>query len=277
MACGHSGGNFTSSLGNEFWVIAQYDSLNYKNDLGITNLAGDDKLAAFFNIEFPVNNGSGCGDLMPVVSKLNGVALFTAVTRAYTGWTVTGDQFENRVPGVAVNNGTTNVATATNVKWVDVHTMTFNIDLTGVPVGTYNIVVSNGCGTHKKGVGIGMLKVLKYIHTVGTPNIDVVTGNGTPKDIAVDPSTGQAAISYSTYWVKWTNNYTTSSPHIDSWYDTITGQYAKMAWWMRIPGSSGIASTKAHGIPAITRPGRGPTGPATSGPAPRGNPVLETG
>jgi hypothetical protein len=169
--------------------------------------------------------------LTPVVSTLNGKAVFTAVDKPYTGWTIGGDMFEDGTPGVTVSNGTTDLATGTNVKWVDVHTMTFDIDLSTVPNGTYNIVVSNGCGSHKKGVGTGMLKVLKYIYVVGTPNIDVVTGNTTPTDIAIDPSSDQVAVSYSNFWRSWSNDYTTSSSAHDSWWDWMTNQHVTMAWW----------------------------------------------
>jgi hypothetical protein len=38
----------SSTVWHEFWVIKQYDSFNYKNDFGVTNLAGEDPLASFF-------------------------------------------------------------------------------------------------------------------------------------------------------------------------------------------------------------------------------------
>jgi len=44
-----------SVAGNEYWVIAQYDSHDYKNIYGIVNDAGDDPLAAFFRYDLNVS------------------------------------------------------------------------------------------------------------------------------------------------------------------------------------------------------------------------------
>jgi len=40
--------------GNEYWVIVEEKDADYKNDYGITNLAGDDPLAAFFRFDLDV-------------------------------------------------------------------------------------------------------------------------------------------------------------------------------------------------------------------------------
>jgi hypothetical protein len=48
--------NVAGQNGNEFWVIAQYDGLDYTNDLGVPNLAGTDPLAAFFRHDLSVGN-----------------------------------------------------------------------------------------------------------------------------------------------------------------------------------------------------------------------------
>jgi len=45
----------SSTVNHEFWVIAQYNNYDYKNTFGVTNLAGDDKLAAFFRYDLYVS------------------------------------------------------------------------------------------------------------------------------------------------------------------------------------------------------------------------------
>ena len=48
--------NVTGISGHEYWVIAQYDDFDYKNDFGTTNLAGDDPLASFFRYSLTVSD-----------------------------------------------------------------------------------------------------------------------------------------------------------------------------------------------------------------------------
>jgi len=48
--------NVTSTKHNEFCIIAQYDTFNYTNKLGVPNLADTDKLVAFFRYNLAVNN-----------------------------------------------------------------------------------------------------------------------------------------------------------------------------------------------------------------------------
>lgn len=43
--------NVTGNEGNEFWVIAEYDGLDYTNDFGVPNTANTDTLAAFFRYD----------------------------------------------------------------------------------------------------------------------------------------------------------------------------------------------------------------------------------
>jgi hypothetical protein len=45
----------SNTLDAEYWVIAQYDKNDYKNTFGVTNGAGDDKLAAFFRYDLYVS------------------------------------------------------------------------------------------------------------------------------------------------------------------------------------------------------------------------------
>ncbi len=47
--------NVTGTEGQEFWVIAQYDDFDYSNEFGVSNLAGTDKLAAFFRYDLSVS------------------------------------------------------------------------------------------------------------------------------------------------------------------------------------------------------------------------------
>jgi len=223
--------NITGTEGNEFWVIARYDAFDYSNDFGVPNEADGDPLEALFRSGLEVASESPCQNWVPVVDTLNDKATWCAVNRPYTGWTIKGDLFEDGDLGVAVNNGASDVAVGTNVQWIDQNTITFDIDLTSVAVGTYDIVVTNGCGDQKTGVGVDMLKVLKWIHVVGDPNIDVVTGLNTPIDIAIDPSSDQVAISYGKYWRKWTSDYASSSPNYDSWYNKWLVDYVDLGAW----------------------------------------------
>jgi hypothetical protein len=43
--------NVDGNDGNEFWVIAEYDGLDYTNDMGVPNTANTDTLAAFFRYD----------------------------------------------------------------------------------------------------------------------------------------------------------------------------------------------------------------------------------
>jgi hypothetical protein len=213
--------NINSADGNEFWVIVEDQVNNYKNDFGVTNNCGDDKLAAFFRSDLFVSDQSSCLNLVPIVNKLNGLATYIAGKQSYTEWVTEGDQFEGGAPGVDVSNGSISVASGTNVQWVDAQHLSFDIDLTPVATGVYDIVVTNGCGMQKKGIGTSMLSILKSINVVGTPNMDIVTGVGAPRDIGLDPATGNAAVTYDKkFWRKWSNTYTTAfDTNIPNWTD----------------------------------------------------------
>jgi hypothetical protein len=207
----------TQLQGNEYWVIVEYPDFDYTNEFGVINDAWEDSLAAFFRYDLFVYEESPCNNWVPVVGSLNGKENYIAAAKQQTGWTIQGDLFEDGDVGVAVNNGTSDIAFGTDVVWVDINTITFDIDLTDVPVGTYDIVVINGCGAQERGIGEDMLTVLKWIHVVGDPNIDVVTGYGTPKDIAIDPSSDRVAILYGNTWRRWTDEYETVSAAFYGW------------------------------------------------------------
>ncbi|MFH1676542.1 MAG: hypothetical protein ABIC40_05910 [bacterium] len=224
--------NINGTTGNEYWIIAEDANLDYTNEFGITNLADTDPLAAFFRFDLTVSDESGCNNWVPAVDTLNGEINYNAVTKPYTGWTIEGDLFEDGTPGVAVNDGASDLVYATNVQWIDVNKLYFDIDLTGLPIGTYDMVVINGCGAKERGIGTDMLTVLKWIHTVGTPNIDVATGYGTPTEIAIDPSSDQTAVYYFNTWVKWSSDYTVHASPYSSWASQEMGPGDTQATFM---------------------------------------------
>jgi len=216
--------NITGLDDQDFWVIAQYDNFDYSNDYGVPNLAESDVLSAFFRFDLEISPESLCNDWVPVINTLNGESEYLAVTRPYTGWTIEGDYFEGSAIEVAVSDGTTDVATATDVVIVDQQNLLFDIDLSEVPIGTYDIVVTNGCGAMESAVAEDMLTVLKWIYPVGDTNLDVVSDYTTPKDITVDPSSDQTGIAYEDkYWVNWSDNYTTDSGQLNTWWNTFIG------------------------------------------------------
>ena len=55
--------------GQDYWVIVEDQNHDYKNDYGITNLCGDDKLAAFFHYDLPIGTKPDipCGPWDPAV------------------------------------------------------------------------------------------------------------------------------------------------------------------------------------------------------------------
>jgi hypothetical protein len=224
--------NITSAEGNEYWVIVEQQNADYKNNFGVTNLCGDDRLAAFFRFDLKVDaEQSPCNDLTPMVTTLNDVTNYTAFSEPNTGWTVGGSSFEDGTPAVAVNNGTSDVAFGTNVAFVDDSHITFDVDLTSVPNGIYDIVVTNGCGLQLKGTGVGLLTILRHIVVTGTPNIDVSTGFSVPWDIAVSETSDKVGITYSEVykWRYYSNNYQNMVEY-DTWDDPWNGiplQYAR--------------------------------------------------
>jgi hypothetical protein len=228
--------NVTGNGDQEYWVMVEYENYDYTNDFGVVNDAWEDALTAVFRFNLDVPNEIECNDWVPVVDTLNGKTSSYAAAKPHTGWTVEGDLFEDGNPGVAVSDGSSDVAVAANVLWVDINTISFDIDLSDVPAGTYDIVVTNGCGAQEEGVGEDLLTVLNWIHVVDDPNIDVVTGYDGPTDITVDPSSDQVGISYANYWVKWSNDYSTHSGKYNSWYNSWLPGYPDMWYWDSQPG-----------------------------------------
>jgi len=223
--------NLTGAEGNEYWVAAEYSEHDYSNPLEVPNDTDDDPLTAYFRHDLYVSPESNCNDWIPVIDTLNGEISFMAVTRSYTGWQLGGDLFEDGSPGVSVSDGVTDIAVATNVDWIDQNSLTFDIDLTGVTHGTYDIVVTNGCGAKEIAVSEDMLTVLRYIEPVEA-NIDVVTGYGMPVDITIDPADDRVGIAYEELgqWVLWTDDYSVDVP-IDTWYNPYNGRNVWIGNW----------------------------------------------
>jgi hypothetical protein len=48
--------NVAGTLGNEYWIIAEYSSLDYSNDFSTPNLAQDDPLTAYFRYDLEVSS-----------------------------------------------------------------------------------------------------------------------------------------------------------------------------------------------------------------------------
>jgi hypothetical protein len=214
-------------------------------------------VAGFWNVV--VTNGCGgtkgvganafevipCENLVPTVSKLNGMAQYATMPGPFTGWTVLGDKFEAGTGlGVAATQGGIDKAVGTNVTWVDVNTITFDIDLTGQPVGTYDITVTNGCGTMQKGTGTGLLVLLQKINVIGPPNINVGSGM---KDIGINPSQDQVMINRGNSWTAYTANYTVASNF--SWWSGQTASFCDGQTWGILYGCTFQGSS---GYPVFT-------------------------
>ena len=130
--------------------------------------------------------------------------------------------------GVKFTKGASEWA-GTDVHFISSTKMTADFNLNTATLGDeLDITITNGCGT--EGTGPAKWKVLYYIHVVGTPNVDITVAGRTPKDITIDPSSDTTAISYTTMWRRWTNNYTTSSTDYPCWGNRSFGN------WDAVPG-----------------------------------------
>jgi len=113
--------------------------------------------------------------------------------------------------GVKLKKGATEWP-GTDVHYQNSALMTADLDLTGAAFGDkLDVVITNGCGT--QGTAAEAWEVYYYIGVVDDPNIDIKTGFGAPKDIAIDPSSDRVAITYTdpNGWRKWTDDYTSST------------------------------------------------------------------
>ncbi len=208
-------GNSNDDGDGEFWVICEAGGYDYKCG-GLIPTGPSDTLASFFRYDLFINDESYCNDWTPVVDTMNGETQFVALTQAYTDWTIEGDFFEAGDIGVAVNDGDSDLAVATNVTYVDQNNLMFDIDLSSVDAGVYDIVVTNGCGDQLTGIGVDMIAVLYLIDVTGDPNIDVIGSRGTPKDLSCQPNAAVTTINYDTssnysrFYI-WNNDYTSTN------------------------------------------------------------------
>jgi len=162
--------------GNEFWLIVEYPELDYTNDYGVPNGCGSDPLAAFFRYPLFVSDTSYCDNLVPLLDNLNGETQYMAFNEAHTGWALQGSNFEDGDIEIDVVQGVSVAASATNINFVDINNVTFDLDLSSVAPGEYDILFTNGCGLQEMAIGDSMLWVLNKIEVVGTPNIDIEEG-----------------------------------------------------------------------------------------------------
>jgi hypothetical protein len=110
----------SSTVNHEFWVIAQYDKCDHKNTFGVTNGAGDDKLAAFFRYDLYVHFAAY--NKPPVI------------TSGITG---------NATPSL---NATETYAVVASDPEGGPLTYSWTIKKAGTPLPSYNGVPGNGAG-----------------------------------------------------------------------------------------------------------------------------------
>jgi len=204
--------NLTQLEGNEYWVIAEYTDFDYTakgTEYSVGTEYPDAPLAAFFKMALWVSPDPYCLDLQPTLETLNGVATYIGTADAMTDLELVGTNFEEG-PGLAVDvmQGSTLIVSGTNVVWVDITTVTFDVDMTGQAGGSYDIRLTNGCGDMLQVTKTGMLALLQQLVVVGTPNINVGSGM---IDIAIDPSMDRVCINRGQTWTKYEANYTISN------------------------------------------------------------------
>jgi hypothetical protein len=172
--------NILSTGGNEFWVIAEYEGYSYKNDFGVTNGAGDDKLAAFFRYDLPVASMPFCNttfisitpDKAGAGSNINDATIVSTdlIAGPYLGARLT-------------KTGKTPVV-ATDVKLIDNTTMTCDFNLTGADKGYWNVEVINGCGGYP-GIGVNAFQIMGGITVSKTGDLPTPLPTSTSKDFSI--------------------------------------------------------------------------------------------
>jgi hypothetical protein len=141
--------NVTGTEGQSYWVIVEEKDSNYTNDFGVANLADQDPLAAFFPYPLEVGDQSPVCPIPDPTAILPGSGPNTApldVTITCSNlFHATGISAYLDMSGAI--DGTYDIA-ATNVTNVNVAGGTFDctFDLTGKPLGSYYVIVSNECG-----------------------------------------------------------------------------------------------------------------------------------
>jgi hypothetical protein len=125
--------NILSPDGNEYWVIVEQTGFDYTNEFGVTNLAGNDALAALFRYELYVSSGQ----TNPTVTSIepDHADQHSFVSDAV----ISGTNFVN-VTSVRLEKGADIIEADTFT--VDSATqITADFDLMGYPYGLYDVVV----------------------------------------------------------------------------------------------------------------------------------------
>jgi hypothetical protein len=146
--------NLTGVDGNELWVIVEQQGLDYTNEFGTVNLAGEDKLAALFRYGLYVSPIHECPD--PTVTGINPDRLLTDVP--YNDVEITGTDFLEGpyLAAKLVKAGQPDII-GTDVKHIDDTKITADFNLAGAAVGFWDVVVTNGCGS--VGTGLGLVEI----------------------------------------------------------------------------------------------------------------------
>jgi len=177
----------TSTGGNEYWIIAKYSGSNYKNTFGVTNLAGNDSLAAFFRYNLTVvPNVKPVCDLDVVEAQPQGgfgpqTTHFDASGTTDPGDTVTftwdfdGDNVFGETPD--------DDYTGAQDKPAHIYTTAFNGDVHVKATDTFNFYTICAVPVN---VTPGPYK-----------NININFSGAVGSDIAMDPTTGDAMVIYS--------------------------------------------------------------------------------
>ncbi len=130
--------------GNEYWVIAEYDDLDYENEYGILNTAAPDLVAAFFRFDLFVLDVLPCTD--PILDHMDPATGY--IDGALDDAEIIGDEFEAGSDlACYLTDGVTTVP-GTDVTWVDAQTVTADFDFgaAGADVGWYDLYFTDGDG-----------------------------------------------------------------------------------------------------------------------------------
>ncbi len=202
----------------DVWIVLEYSAYDYdEGEMGAP--APNATLAAFFRYDLYIASETNCDNLTPNPDNINSESPYAVLPGNYTGWVMEVGNIEGWNPGIDILQDTSVIASATNVTNVGQDQLTFDLDLSLIPPGVYDVRVTNGCGDQIQVTEEGMLIVLELIESGGTPNIDIIGSRGTPKDIACNPATYETAINYDIddshgrYYV-WNDTFTASTgPH----------------------------------------------------------------
>jgi len=130
--------NIVGLEGNEYWVIAEYGDFDYTCDYPAP--VPDATLAAFFRYDLTVLEAPPCDG--PIVTDM--VPATATQDSVLDDATINGDEFDDGVNlSASLTNGTDTVI-GTDVTFVDVNTLTADFDLTGAPLGFYDLKVTKG-------------------------------------------------------------------------------------------------------------------------------------